>query len=126
MPILRYVILHHQGIPDPHYDLMFEREPGGPLLTLRSPSWPILKPTPVEPLPDHRRDYLDYEGPVSNNRGDVRRVQSGTYQGNFRHGLMTSHDLTLLTPERAELQIYHIIDRGFVIEPRQPRNSGQQ
>ena len=126
MPPLHYVILRHDGIPDPHYDLMFEREPGGPLLTLRSPNWPILNPTPVEPLPDHRRDYLDYEGPVSNNRGDVRRVQSGTYQGEFRNGLMPSHDLTLLTPERAELQIHRIIDRGFIVEPRQPRNSGQQ
>lgn len=28
---------------------------------------------------DHRRAYLDYEGPVSGNRGQVRRVDRGTY-----------------------------------------------
>ncbi len=31
-------------------------------------------------LPDHRLAYLDYEGPVSNNRGQVTRVDRGTYE----------------------------------------------
>lgn len=35
---------------------------------------------PAEPLPDHRLAYLDYEGPVSGNRGAVRRWDQGTYQ----------------------------------------------
>ena len=126
MPSLRYVILHHQGIPDPHYDLMFEREPGGPLLTLRSPTWPILNPTPVEPLPDHRRDYLDYEGPVSNKRGTVRRVQAGNYEGKLYLGLMTSNDVILITPERVALRIRAIIDGTWIIEPRQPASPTQQ
>ena len=31
-------------------------------------------------LPDHRRDYLDYEGPISEGRGSVTRVDQGNYQ----------------------------------------------
>jgi hypothetical protein len=30
-------------------------------------------------LANHRRHYLDYEGPVSGNRGEVTRVVTGTY-----------------------------------------------
>lgn len=29
-------------------------------------------------LPDHRSQYLDYEGPISGNRGEVRRLLAGT------------------------------------------------
>ena len=74
---LRYVILHHTGIPDPHYDLMFETTPNSALATWRSPTWPITEPTYVTPLPDHRTHYLTYEGPVSQNRGQVTRIASG-------------------------------------------------
>lgn len=31
-------------------------------------------------IPDHRRAYLDYEGPVSGNRGHVQRVDVGTWE----------------------------------------------
>jgi hypothetical protein len=31
-------------------------------------------------LADHRTAYLDYEGPVSGNRGDVRRMDYGQYE----------------------------------------------
>src|SRR5580765_1966878 len=68
---LRYVILHHTGVPTPHYDLMFETDPGSPLATWRSPTWPITDPTLLERLADHRRDYLEYQGPLTNNRGEV-------------------------------------------------------
>lgn len=30
-------------------------------------------------LGDHRLDYLTYEGPISGDRGSVRRVESGAY-----------------------------------------------
>ncbi len=30
-------------------------------------------------LADHRLHYLDYEGEISNHRGDVRRVLAGTF-----------------------------------------------
>ncbi len=31
-------------------------------------------------LADHRLAYLDYEGPVSGDRGTVRRIDAGTYE----------------------------------------------
>lgn len=34
---------------------------------------------PAEELPDHRLAYLDYQGPLSRNRGTVRRVDRGRY-----------------------------------------------
>jgi hypothetical protein len=76
---LRFVILRHDGVPEPHFDLMFETAPGGPLETWRSPAWPIASPVTLTLLAPHRRAYLTYEGPVSNNRGVVTRVAEGTY-----------------------------------------------
>ena len=73
-PKLQLVMLHHTGVEQPHYDVMFETEPGSLLTTFRFSELPSLRATEVEKLPDHRRLYLDYEGPVSNNRGQVRRV----------------------------------------------------
>jgi hypothetical protein len=74
----RYVILHHTGIDEPHYDVMVEAEPDGPLTTWRSERWPIDRPTSLTRLGDHRRDYLTYEGEVSGGRGRVTRVAGGT------------------------------------------------
>lgn len=76
---MRYVVLHHTGFGDDHFDLMFERHPGGPLRTFRCPHWPPTVRQPLTPLPDHRRDYLEYEGPVSRGRGSVRRVDHGDF-----------------------------------------------
>jgi hypothetical protein len=76
----RYVVLHHTGIENPHFDLMLELSPNSDLSTWRVPHWP---PTPGDkftPLPNHRREYLEYEGPVSNNRGKVKRIAAGTAQ----------------------------------------------
>jgi hypothetical protein len=75
---VRYVVLSHEGIDPPHFDLMFEVEPGSELLaTWRSDHWPIESGDYLDRLPDHRRHYLDYEGPISDNRGYVRRIASG-------------------------------------------------
>jgi hypothetical protein len=76
---LRFAILHHTGVPSPHFDLMFETAAGSALATWRSPVWPIVQATAVERLDDHRHDYLDYEGPVSNDRGEVRSVAGGEF-----------------------------------------------
>ena len=75
---LRYVVLRHEGVPKPHFDVMWESRPGSPLVTIRTDDWPMRDPTCFERLPDHRREYLDYEGPVSGGRGHVRRIASGT------------------------------------------------
>jgi hypothetical protein len=78
--VLRYVVLRHEGVPEPHFDLMLERGDGEPLATWRSSAWPIVDGTRVTPLPDHRRDYLAYQGPISDDRGYVARVADGTFR----------------------------------------------
>ena len=84
----RFVILRHEMPPTAergsHWDLMLENR--GVLLTWELPELPP-GPLPasfgqlgIRRLPDHRIAYLEYEGPVSNDRGTVRRVDRGTYQ----------------------------------------------
>jgi hypothetical protein len=76
----RFTILSHDH-PVLHWDLLLELDEQGPLAT-----WRILddpghgSPWRAEPLPDHRRIYLDYEGPVSGDRGTVTRWDTGVYQ----------------------------------------------
>jgi len=73
----RYVILEHD-FPTLHWDLLLE---AGAVLR----AWRLAEPpqrgraVPAEPSFDHRLVYLDYEGPVSGNRGHVRRWDQGTY-----------------------------------------------
>lgn len=58
---------------------MLEHE--GALLTwqlLREPFCPIDPPIAARHIGNHRLAYLDYEGPISRNRGEVRRVDKGT------------------------------------------------
>lgn len=74
----RFVVLHHKGHGDPHWDLMIER--GGFLETWRLP---LPRPVadslagPAERIGDHRPAYLDYEGPIGGGRGDVQRLAGG-------------------------------------------------
>jgi hypothetical protein len=77
---LRYVVLHHTGTDDPHFDLMFETAPGSTLATWRSSHWPIQAGSTLTPIADHRSIYLEYEGQISNNRGAVRQIASGTHE----------------------------------------------
>ena len=98
----RFVILEHDH-PTLHWDLMLEHE--GSLKTWRLPRPPDAwgehsclpgEQTPVAqagkqeslphalPLPEHRLMYLDYEGPVSGNRGHVKRWDAGTYESIHR------------------------------------------
>lgn len=74
----RFVILEHDH-PSLHWDLMLETE--APLLR----TWKLMSPplpdtvVDVEPSPDHRSLYLNYEGPIGGERGSVHRWDSGTY-----------------------------------------------
>lgn len=103
---LRCVVLHHRvpncSTEDPaaddtvargdHLDWMFEVISDGELLTFATPVIDLnpgklasdnLAPgekIPMVRLPDHRRRYLDYEGPISNDRGDVIQIACGTYR----------------------------------------------
>lgn len=77
----RFVILHHRTEGGEHWDLMLER--GESLLTWqlqREPLGPESLPIPARRIGEHRKAYLTYEGPVSGNRGHVRRVDHGTME----------------------------------------------
>lgn len=84
----RFVVLKHDW-PEPHRDLIVElRDPAG---SDRLPTWAlypelsddVLFPTDrslagrAVTLEPHRREYLDYEGPVSGDRGSVKRECRG-------------------------------------------------
>jgi hypothetical protein len=71
----RFVVLDHDW-PHPHRDLLLERD--GVLKAWRLPaSFALTSPVPAEPNFDHRLLYLDYEGPLSRDRGRVRRWDAG-------------------------------------------------
>ena len=80
--MFRFVILLHETPPDSnratHWDFMLEA--GDVLRTWALSEEPrVGTPISVEALPDHRLAYLDYEGPVSRNRGTVTRWDAGHY-----------------------------------------------
>lgn len=53
------------------------------LITFRigvRPDDPVITIFTAERLPDHRTEYLTYEGPLSNNRGTVTRISTGHCQ----------------------------------------------
>lgn len=74
----RFVILTHD-FPFMHWDLLLEEAE-----SLRS--WRLLCEPDVDVrvqadgLPPHRKRYLDYEGPVSGDRGSVHRWDAGTFR----------------------------------------------
>jgi hypothetical protein len=73
----RFVILEHDH-PVLHWDLMLEA--GAALQTWRLAAPPAIGVAiAATALADHRRDYLDYEGPVSGKRGTVRRWDAGDF-----------------------------------------------
>ena len=77
---LRYVVLRHEGVEAPHFDLMFECDPGSNLATWRSDAWPIFDPTPLKKLRNHRREFLSFEGALTGNRGQVTQIDAGAFE----------------------------------------------
>ena len=84
----KFVILEHDH-PFLHWDLLVERKAADGSSTSGDrvlASWRLLQPIvpgkwiDTEVLPDHRAMYLDYEGPVSNDRGTVKRIASGVFR----------------------------------------------
>ena len=77
---LPFVVLHHTGVPEPHFDLLLALPGDGRLPTWRlstpPETWPTAAPAAVR-IADHRRAYLTYEGPISGNRGHVRQIANG-------------------------------------------------
>jgi hypothetical protein len=79
----RYVILRHEGAagykPGVHWDLMLET--GSVLRTWALVQEPVQGVAiTAEQLPDHRLAYLDFEGPLSGNRGTVARCDFGLFE----------------------------------------------
>lgn len=77
---VRFVVLaHDEPNGGRHFDLMIAQGPA--LATWRCPVEPekaSVGPLTLKKLPDHRLHYLTYEGPISGNRGMVRRRDEGT------------------------------------------------
>jgi len=74
----RFVILHHTTDAGEHWDLMLES--GDVLLTWQLPVEPVCTRDlrlPARRIGDHRKAYLEYEGPISRGRGRVRRIDGG-------------------------------------------------
>lgn len=73
----RFVILEHDH-PELHWDLMLEA--GAVLWTWRLSAPPgIAQRIHALRTFDHRTLYLDYEGPISGDRGSVVRREKGTF-----------------------------------------------
>jgi hypothetical protein len=74
----RFAILEHDH-PVLHWDFLLEC---GPVLwtwRLEAPPERGRGEVRAERIAEHRLLYLDYEGPVSGNRGSVRRWDAGTF-----------------------------------------------
>ena len=74
----RFVVLEHNH-PVLHWDFMLEQGLALRTWRLARPPAPGL-PIEAEALGAHRLAYLEYEGPVSGNRGRVTRWDRGTFR----------------------------------------------
>ncbi|MGQ9564066.1 MAG: DNA polymerase ligase N-terminal domain-containing protein [Thermogutta sp.] len=74
----RFRILRHDSPRGVHYDLLLETATLLVTFALDHEPFPGTSGK-AEPLPDHRRIYLEYEGHISGDRGTVSEWDSGTY-----------------------------------------------
>lgn len=76
--ITQYVVLYHQDRRGSHYDFMIDAGEALSTWRLDQPPESIGEvPVACTRLADHRRLYLDYEGPISGDRGHVSRHDRG-------------------------------------------------
>lgn len=73
----RFAVLQHDHPRGLHWDFFLE---SGAILRTWALAKPpdTLEPVPAQALFDHRLAYLDYEGPVSGQRGTASRWDAGT------------------------------------------------
>jgi hypothetical protein len=90
----RFVLLRHECPPDfkpSHWDFMLEAEgvlrtwelhelPTSWLAAIAEPHSTETRSVAATRLADHRMVYLDYEGPLTENRGSVSRVAAGSFE----------------------------------------------
>ena len=97
-PITKFVVLFHkmpaESERNDHWDLMLQDDER--LLTWELSEYPAAGSTlDATRLPDHRLKYLEYQGPISGNRGEVIQVLKGRLEWTTRDdGLMAArlHD----------------------------------
>ncbi|QDT66086.1 DNA polymerase ligase N-terminal domain-containing protein [Calycomorphotria hydatis] len=107
----QFVILTHDH-PFPHWDFMLEDE--GKLLTWRILEQPAMNQRlPAEPLPNHRIDYLEYEGPLSGDRGCVTQWDCGTFE--WIHNEERSKDIRLIGGKLAGRARIVAVTAGWVL-----------
>lgn len=95
--VLRFTVSWHAvgpafGRDGDHLDWFFQASaiPDGPLITFATPvmvrvSYAAECEIDAVVLPEHRSIYLDYDGPVSGDRGIVQRCVSGTFDWTRQH-----------------------------------------
>jgi hypothetical protein len=83
----RFVVLYHECPDDrprpSHWDLMLEEDEALRTWALnQAPNEPTSDANELiaDQLPDHRLAYLEYEGPVSGDRGHVTRWDNGEFR----------------------------------------------
>jgi len=80
-PETEFAVLCHELADSLHWDLLLEV--GEVLATWQFPRNPCSDTSSeairVRRIQDHRKAYLDYQGPISGNRGQVSRIDRGTY-----------------------------------------------
>lgn len=80
---VRTVLIRHDAPDGVHFDWMIEdpAESQGRLWTARVPipadQWHDVGRWRIEPIGRHRRVYLTYEGPLTDGRGTLTRVDQG-------------------------------------------------
>ncbi|MBN2584845.1 MAG: hypothetical protein JXL80_17405 [Planctomycetes bacterium] len=109
----RFVIQHHvYDDGDEHWDLMFEVGPALRTWSLpKPPDQPEHLPMCVRQLADHRIEYLEYEGEVSDNRGRVAIHDRGSYQwgDEVEAPIDTLNELTVLVEGERLSGRFHLV-----------------
>lgn len=77
----RFVILQHEVEGGEHWDLMLEgKETLRTWRLVREPTGRTSLPIPAKRIFDHRKSFLEFEGPLRGKREQVRRVDTGTVE----------------------------------------------
>lgn len=82
------------------------------LTSFRCPAWPPGVGDRWEEAADHRREYLTYEGPISGDRGHVRRVAAGRIE----HETLAADPpiLSLATSDGVRVAIANVVETSLV------------
>lgn len=75
----RFAVLRHESDRDTHWDFFFET--GEKLKTWAAEDAPRAgEQVACKELGEHRKVYLEYQGPISGDRGTVLRWDQGTFE----------------------------------------------